>query len=75
MAEQALYWVDIEGKLLQRYTPATRRWSAGRCRSASAALRCAAAGSSSPSPRALPHDLVTSGIEWIARPDKNPRNR
>ena len=29
VAEQALYWVDIEGKLLQRYTPATQaveRW-------------------------------------------------
>jgi L-arabinonolactonase len=28
-AEQALYWVDIEGKLLQRLTPATgevKRW-------------------------------------------------
>jgi len=77
VAEQALYWVDIEGKLLQRYTPATQaveRWQMPE-RISSFALR-EEGGLIVPFASGIAlYDLVTGGIEWIARPDKNPRNR
>jgi sugar lactone lactonase YvrE len=76
--EQALYWVDIEGKLLQRLTPATglvRRWKMPE-RIGSFALRergglvCAFASGFAF------FDLETEAVEWIARPEaETPRNR
>ncbi|HEY8014291.1 MAG TPA: SMP-30/gluconolactonase/LRE family protein [Dongiaceae bacterium] len=77
VAEQALYWVDIEGKLLQRYTPATQaveRWKMPE-RISSFALREEGGLIVAFASGIALYDLVTGGIEWIARPDKNPRNR
>jgi sugar lactone lactonase YvrE len=77
VAEQALYWVDIEGKLLQRYTPATgavERWQMPE-RISSFALREEGGLIVAFASGIALYDLVTGGIEWIARPDKNPRNR
>jgi sugar lactone lactonase YvrE len=77
VAEQALYWVDIEGKLLQRYTPATQtveRWQMPE-RISSFALREEGGLIVAFASGIALYDLVTGGIEWIARPDKNPRNR
>jgi L-arabinonolactonase len=77
VAEQALYWVDIEGKLLQRYTPATQavdRWQMPE-RISSFALRKEGGLIVAFASGLALYDLVTGGIEWIARPDKNPRNR
>ena len=77
MAEQALYWVDIEGKLLQRYTPATQaveHWQMPE-RISSFALREEGGLIVAFASGIALYDLVTGGIEWIARPDKNPRNR
>ena len=77
VAEQALYWVDIEGKLLQRYTPATQaveRWQMPE-RISSFALREEGGLIVAFASGIALYDLVTGGIEWIARPDKNPHNR
>ena len=77
VAEQALYWVDIEGKLLQRYTPATQaveHWQMPE-RISSFALREEGGLIVAFASGIALYDLVTGGIEWIARPDKNPRNR
>ncbi|MFI5018338.1 MAG: SMP-30/gluconolactonase/LRE family protein [Dongiales bacterium] len=77
VAEQALYWVDIEGKLLQRYTPATQaveRWKMPE-RISSFALREEGGLIVAFASGIALYDLVTGGIEWIAGPDKNPRNR
>ncbi|HXU57693.1 MAG TPA: SMP-30/gluconolactonase/LRE family protein [Verrucomicrobiae bacterium] len=77
VAEQALYWVDIEGKLLQRYTPATQavdRWHMPE-RISSFALRGEGGLIVAFASGLALYDLVTGGIKWIARPDKNPRNR
>ena len=77
VAEQALYWVDIEGKLLQRYTAATQaveRWQMPE-RISSFALREEGGLIVAFASGIALYDLVTGGIEWIARPDKNPRNR
>ena len=74
---QSLYWVDIEGRLLQRYSPATgavERWEMPE-RISSFALRekgglivAFASGIGF-------YDLDSRAIDWIARPDTNPRNR
>jgi sugar lactone lactonase YvrE len=76
-AEQALYWVDIEGKLLQRYTPATGqvdRWTMPE-RIACFALRENGGLIVAFASGIAFYDLDTGLITWIARPDKNPRNR
>jgi sugar lactone lactonase YvrE len=77
VAEQALYWVDIEGELLQRHVPATGETRVWRMpeRIGSFALRekgglvCAFASGFAF------YDLEREAVEWIARPDTNPRNR
>jgi L-arabinonolactonase len=75
--DQALWWVDIEGKLLQRYeekTGRTREWHLPE-RIGSFALReqgglvCAMASG------LAFFDTETGELDWIARPDTNPRNR
>ena len=76
--EQALYWVDIESKLLQRYIPATgevRRWIMPE-RIGSFALRsrgglvCALASGFAF------FDPDSGKIEWIEKPEAGiPRNR
>ncbi|MBX6321784.1 MAG: SMP-30/gluconolactonase/LRE family protein [Rhodospirillaceae bacterium] len=74
---QALWWVDIEGKLLQCYEEAsgrTRVWQMPE-RIASFALReegglvCAMASGFAF------FDPETEALTWIARPDPDPRNR
>ena len=77
VAEQALYWVDIEGKLLQRYTPATgalQRWQMPE-RISSFALREEGGLIVAFASGIALYDLDSGEIEWIARPDKDPRNR
>src|SRR5690349_5895109 len=76
-AGQALHWVDIEGRLLQRYHPATGETRVWRMpeRIGSLALRekggvVCALGSGFAF-----FDLDTERLEWIARPDRNPRTR
>jgi len=74
---QALYWVDIEGKLLQRYTPSTGvvdRWTMPE-RIACFALREKGGLIVAFASGIAFYDLKTGAIDWIARPDTNPRNR
>lgn len=76
--EQALYWVDIEGKLLQRLTPATGavdRWVMPE-RIACFALRETGGLIVAFASGIAFYDLGTSAIEWIARPEAHiPTNR
>jgi len=77
VAEQALYWVDIEGKLLQRLTPGTgkvERWVMPE-RIACFALREKGGLIVAFASGIAFYDLDTGGIEWIARPDPVPTNR
>ena len=78
VAEQALYWVDIEGKLLQRYTPATGqvdRWDMPE-RIASLALREKGGLIVAFASGIAFYDLGTGAIDWIARPEADkPGNR
>lgn len=77
IGEQALYWVDIEGKLLQRYTPATGavdRWPMAE-RIACFAVREKGGLIVGFASGIAFFDTKSGAIEWIARPDKNPRNR
>lgn len=77
-AEQALYWVDIEGKLLQRYTPATGRvdrWQMPE-RVGSFALREHGGLIVAFASGIAFYDLDTGAIDWIARPEAGkPGNR
>ncbi|WP_162918924.1 SMP-30/gluconolactonase/LRE family protein [Taklimakanibacter deserti] len=75
--EQALYWVDIEGKLLQRYRPGSGtidRWQMPE-RIGSFALREQGGLIVAFASGIAFYDLKDGAIEWIARPDPNPRNR
>ncbi len=76
--QQALYWVDIEGKLLQRLTPATglvRRWTMPE-RIGSFALRAGGGLVCAFASGFAFFDLETEAVEWIARPEAaTPRNR
>lgn len=77
VAEQALYWVDIEGKLLQRLTPATgrvERWEMPE-RIACFALRESGGLIVAFASGIAFYDLDTGAIDWIARPDPVPTNR
>ena len=77
VAEQALYWVDIEGKLLQRLTPATgavERWAMPE-RIACFALRETGGLIVGFASGIAFYDLETGAIDWIARPDPVPTNR
>ena len=74
---QVLYWVDIEGRLLQRYTPATGgvdRWTMPE-RIACFALREKGGLIVAFASGIAFYNLDNGAIDWIARPDKNPRNR
>ena len=78
VAEQALYWVDIEGKRLHRLTPATgkvetwdrpERISSFALRERGGLLVAFASGLAF-------LDLSTMAIDWIARPEAHlPGNR
>ncbi len=76
--QQALYWVDIEGRLLQRLTPATglvRRWTMPE-RIGSFALRAGGGLVCAFASGFAFFDLETEAVEWIARPEAGtPRNR
>ena len=76
--EQALYWVDIEGRLLQRLTPATgtvERWGMPE-RIASFALREKGGLVVAFASGLAFYDLGTGQIDWIARPEAHlPGNR
>jgi L-arabinonolactonase len=75
--EQALYWVDIEGKLLQRYRPGSGtidRWQMPE-RIGSFALREQGGLIVAFASGIAFYDLKDGAIEWIAKPDPNPRNR
>ena len=77
VAEQALYWVDIEGRLLQRLTPSTgkvERWEMPE-RIACFALRETGGLIVAFASGIAFYDLDTGGIEWIARPDPIATNR
>ena len=78
VAEQALYWVDIEGKLLQRYAPATGqvdRWDMPE-RIASLALREKGGLIVAFASGIAFYDLGSGAIDWIARPEADkPGNR
>ena len=77
VAEQALYWVDIEGKLLQRLTPSTgrvERWEMPE-RIACFALRESGGLIVAFASGIAFYDLDTGAIDWIARPDPVPTNR
>jgi sugar lactone lactonase YvrE len=69
--EQALYWVDIEGKLLQRYRPSTGavdRWEMPE-RIACFALREKGGMIIAFASGIAFYDLDTGALEWIARPE------
>ncbi len=71
VAEQALYWVDIEGKLLQRLTPATGtvdRWQMPE-RIACFALRENGGLIVAFASGIAFYDLDTGAIDWIAKPE------
>lgn len=76
--EQALYWVDIEGKLLQRFTPATgavERWTMPE-RIACFALRESGGLIVAFASGIAFYDLDSGAIDWIARPEATiPTNR
>ncbi|MCX5515036.1 hypothetical protein C3941_11830 [Kaistia algarum] len=76
--EQALYWVDIEGRLLQRLTPCTGRvdrWEMPE-RIACFALRETGGLIVSFASGIAFYDLETGAIDWIARPEADkPGNR
>jgi L-arabinonolactonase len=76
--EQALYWVDIEGKLLQRLTPASgqvERWVMPE-RIASFALREAGGLVVAFASGIAFLDLPSLTVTWIARPEADkPGNR
>ena len=78
IAEQALYWVDIEGKMLHRLTPSTGkvdRWTMPE-RIASFALREGGSLIVAFASGIGFYDLPTGKIEWIARPEAHlPGNR
>jgi len=78
VAEQALYWVDIEGRLLQRLDPATgavERWSMPE-RIACFALRETGGLIVAFASGIAFYDLDTGAIDWIARPEAHiPTNR
>lgn len=76
--EEALYWVDIEGKLLQRYRPSTGavdRWEMPE-RIACFALRENSGLIVAFASGIAFYDLDGGAIDWIARPEADkPRNR
>ena len=76
--EQALYWVDIEGKLLQRLSPATgevKRWTMPE-RIACFALRESGGLIVAFASGLAFYDLDSGEIEWIAKPEAHlPTNR
>jgi sugar lactone lactonase YvrE len=76
--EQALYWVDIENKLLQRYAPATgdvRRWTLPE-RIGSFALRSSGGFVCALASGFAFFDPDSGQIEWINKPEAGiPRNR
>jgi sugar lactone lactonase YvrE len=76
--EQALYWVDIEGKLLQRYRPASgrvERWTMPE-RIGSFALREQCGLIVAFASGIAFYDLESGAIDWIARPEADrPGNR
>jgi sugar lactone lactonase YvrE len=76
--EQALYWVDIEGKLLQRYRPATGavdRWPMPE-RIACFALREKGGLIVAFASGIAFLDVDAGAVEWIARPEADkPHNR
>jgi sugar lactone lactonase YvrE len=76
--EQALYWVDIEGKLLQRLIPSTgdvSRWEMPE-RISSFALREQGGLIVAFASGIALYDLDTAAIEWIAKPEAGlPGNR
>ena len=76
--EQALYWVDIEGRLLQRYRPATGAvdtWTMPE-RIACFALREKGGMIVAFASGIALYDLDTARIDWIARPEADkPTNR
>lgn len=76
--EQALYWVDIEGKLLQRYRPATGivdRWEMPE-RIGSFALREKGGLIIAFASGIALYDLDTGAIDWLSRPEADkPGNR
>ena len=78
VAEQALYWVDIEGRLLQRYAPTTGRvdrWTMPE-RIACFALRERGGLIVAFASGIAFYDLDTGRIDWIARPEAHlPHNR
>jgi sugar lactone lactonase YvrE len=78
VAEQALYWVDIEGKLLQRYRPSTGvvdRWPMPE-RICSLALREKGGLIVAFASGIAFYDLESGAIDWIARPEADkPGNR
>jgi sugar lactone lactonase YvrE len=78
VGEQALYWVDIEGKLLQRYRPTTGRvdrWEMPE-RIASLALREQGGLIVAFASGIAFYDLDSGAIDWIARPEADkPGNR
>ncbi|MEO6394556.1 MAG: SMP-30/gluconolactonase/LRE family protein [Devosia sp.] len=77
VVERALYWVDIEGQLLQRHTPATgeiRIWRMPE-RIGSFALREGGGLVVAFASGVAFYDLEDGKIEWISRPDTTPGNR
>ncbi len=77
VAEQALYWVDIEGRLLQRLTPATgavERWEMPE-RIACFALRERGGLIVGFASGIAFYDLDTGAIDWIARPEAGAGTR
>ncbi len=76
--EQALYWVDIEGKLLQRFRPATGavdNWEMPE-RIACFALREKGGLIVAFASGIALYDLDSGAIDWIARPEADkPGNR
>lgn len=78
VAEQALYWVDIEGRRLHRLTPATgevERWDMPE-RISSFALREKGGLVVAFASGLAFLDLPTMAIDWIARPEAHlPGNR
>lgn len=78
VAEQALFWVDIEGKKLQRYSPASgaiKTWYMPE-RIASFALRQQGGMVVAFASGIAFFDPETEAVEWIARPEAHlPHNR